>query len=71
MKVNRLVIGGGVVANKRLREKFYEAAEYSCLNCYFPQTSLCMDNAAMVAGMGYQLFKKGYRSDLSLTVELN
>ena len=70
-KANRLVIGGGVVANKRLREKFIQAGKGLGLNCYFPPISLCMDNAAMVAGLGYQLFKKGHRSDLSLTVELN
>jgi len=27
---------------------------------------MAQDNAAMVAGLGYQLFKKGMRSDLSL-----
>lgn len=70
-KTGRLVVGGGVVANCRLREKFQQAAKYSGLNCYFPQVSLCMDNAAMVAGLGYQLFKKGYCSDLSLTIDLN
>ena len=70
-KVSRLVVGGGVVANNRLRDKFYEAAAAHNLNCYFPAQSLCMDNAAMIAGLAYQLFKKGYRSDLSLTVDLN
>jgi N6-L-threonylcarbamoyladenine synthase len=70
-RVNRLVIGGGVVANNRLREKFYEAAQDEGLNCYFPPIEFCMDNAAMVAGLGYQLFKKGIRSGLDLTAELN
>lgn len=69
--INRLVVGGGVVANRRLRDKFYRAGESSGVRCYFPPLSLCMDNAAMIAGLGYQLFRKGYRSDLSLTVELN
>lgn len=70
-RVNRLVVGGGVVVNNRLREKFYEAVKGLGLNCYFPHKDLCMDNAAMVAGMGYQLFKKGYISALDLNVELN
>jgi len=65
-KVDRLVVGGGVVANNRLREKFYSAAKEDGINCYFPQKALCMDNAAMVAGFGYQLFKKGEKSDLFL-----
>ena len=66
-KVNRLVVGGGVVANNRLREKFLAAAKNEHLQCYFPPKTLCMDNAAMVAGLGYQLYKKGCRSGLDLT----
>jgi N6-L-threonylcarbamoyladenine synthase len=70
-KTNRLVIGGGVAANGRLREKFLSQADNFKLKIYFPETKLCMDNAAMVAGLGYQLFKKGFRSDLSLNIDLN
>ncbi|MCX5703839.1 MAG: tRNA (adenosine(37)-N6)-threonylcarbamoyltransferase complex transferase subunit TsaD [Candidatus Omnitrophica bacterium] len=70
-KVNRLVIGGGVVANNRLREKFYEASGEEGIVCYFPPKDLCMDNAAMVAGLGYRLFKQGIISDLGLTAQLN
>jgi len=70
-KTNRLVIGGGVAANNRLRERFYSEAEKNGLNIYFPHPKLCMDNAAMVAGLGYQLFKKGYKSGLDLNIDLN
>jgi N6-L-threonylcarbamoyladenine synthase len=70
-KVNRLVIGGGVAANNRLRDKFYEAAQDQGLDCYFPPRHLCMDNAAMVAGLGYQLFKKGISSGLDLSAQLH
>jgi N6-L-threonylcarbamoyladenine synthase len=55
-KVNRLVVGGGVAANKRLREQFYRRAEEKNIKVYFPSRELCMDNAAMVAGLGYRLF---------------
>lgn len=67
-KVDCLVIGGGVAANNRLREKFYHATKESGFKCYFPSKELCMDNAAMVAGLGYRLFRKGYRSNLNLSV---
>ncbi|MFA5095771.1 MAG: tRNA (adenosine(37)-N6)-threonylcarbamoyltransferase complex transferase subunit TsaD [Candidatus Omnitrophota bacterium] len=70
-KINRLVIGGGVAANRRLREKFDRAAKEHKLKCYFPESALCMDNAAMIAGLGYRLFKKGRRSGSDLTVDLN
>jgi N6-L-threonylcarbamoyladenine synthase len=66
-----LVIGGGVAANIRLREKFYRLAKEKDLNIYFPDFKLCMDNAAMVAGLGYQLFKRGYKSGMNLTADLN
>jgi N6-L-threonylcarbamoyladenine synthase len=68
-KVKRLVIGGGVAANNRLRERFCREAAQKDIKCYFPSQELCLDNAAMVAGLGYQLFRKGYRSGLGLSVE--
>lgn len=70
-KTKRLVVGGGVAANSRLRERFYRETQERGLMCYFPSKELCVDNAAMVAGLGYQLFKRGYRADLDLNVDLN
>lgn len=58
-KVNRLVVGGGVAANNCLRKKFYQAGKDYGIKCYFPPKEFCMDNAAMVAGFGFQLFKEG------------
>ena len=57
----RLVIGGGVAANNRLREKFFQQAHQIGIGCFFPSQQLCMDNAAMVAGLGCRLFKNGKR----------
>lgn len=70
-KANRLLLGGGVVANNYLREKFTQAAVDYNLNCYFPVKEFCMDNAAMVAGLGSQLFRKGHKSDLYLNLDLD
>lgn len=64
--VNDLVIGGGVAANSRLREKFRAQCLKNRINAYFPPKELCMDNAAMTAGLGYTLYKKGARSGLDL-----
>jgi N6-L-threonylcarbamoyladenine synthase len=66
-KVTQLIVGGGVAANKRLREKFEEETKEKEISTFFPPRELCLDNAAMVAGLGYRLFKKGQRSDLYLT----
>ncbi|MEI6631096.1 MAG: tRNA (adenosine(37)-N6)-threonylcarbamoyltransferase complex transferase subunit TsaD [bacterium] len=68
--IRRLVVGGGVAANNRLRDQFYDLAKENRVQVYFPDKELCMDNAAMVAGLGYRLFKKGHTSSLSLNVEL-
>jgi len=68
-KIKRLVLGGGVIANNRLRGRFQEEAEREGLKIYLPQKNLCTDNAAMVAGIGYHLFKMGYRSELNLSAQ--
>lgn len=56
--VKQLLIGGGVVANNRLRQRFAARAKESGISCFFPSIDLCMDNAAMVGGLAYQLHKR-------------
>ncbi len=71
-KVKNIVVGGGVAANTRLREKFTDAARFSArTKVYFPQKLYCMDNAAMVGVLGEELYKRGHRSDLYLSAEPN
>ncbi|MFA5311409.1 MAG: tRNA (adenosine(37)-N6)-threonylcarbamoyltransferase complex transferase subunit TsaD [Candidatus Omnitrophota bacterium] len=70
-KAKSLLLGGGVVANKALRERFAGISAKEGLECHLPSPGICMDNAAMVAGFGSQLFKKGYRSNLYLNTDLN
>lgn len=65
-----LVVGGGVAANARLREELFLRAAASGIHAYFPSKGLCLDNAAMVAGLGYQLFRKGRLAGLGLNVML-
>jgi len=67
----RIVIGGGVAANSRLRDKLLEASRFSGAAVYFPKFEYCLDNAAMVGSLGEELYKRGYRSDLYLTAEPN
>lgn len=52
-KVKTLLIGGGVAANSALRERLNRRAAESGLIVHFPPLPLCMDNAAMVAGLGF------------------
>ena len=48
----RLVIAGGVGANRRLRERLAEVAAQAGAELYFPRTEFCTDNAAMIALAG-------------------
>ncbi|MDD5128356.1 MAG: tRNA (adenosine(37)-N6)-threonylcarbamoyltransferase complex transferase subunit TsaD [Candidatus Omnitrophica bacterium] len=69
--VKQLLIGGGVAANNCLRKKLLEASNNAGVDCFFPDISLCMDNAAMVSGLAYFLYKQGARDTLYLNTQLN
>ena len=57
-KSRALLVGGGVAANTSLRERLVERAAAEGIHARFPAIGLCMDNAAMVAGLAYHLIKK-------------
>ncbi|MDR2941772.1 MAG: tRNA (adenosine(37)-N6)-threonylcarbamoyltransferase complex transferase subunit TsaD [Treponema sp.] len=59
-----IVAGGGVAANSYLRSSL---AQRKHLCCIFPPLDLCGDNAAMIAGIGYQYLARGERSPLNVT----
>jgi N6-L-threonylcarbamoyladenine synthase len=48
-----ICLGGGVAANSRLREAILEACVDDGLQGFVPSRSLCTDNAAMVASVGW------------------
>jgi N6-L-threonylcarbamoyladenine synthase len=58
-KVPRLLLGGGVVANKRLRELAQERCDAHGIELRIPALSLCTDNGAMIAALGAQLIMAG------------
>jgi N6-L-threonylcarbamoyladenine synthase len=64
--LRRVVAGGGVAANSRLRARL--AAEPG-LEAVFPSPVLCTDNAAMVAGLGWRLLGDGKAAGLDLNAE--
>lgn len=66
--VKTLVVGGGVASNNRLRKMSEILLKQSGIRVFFPGRSLSLDNAAMVAGLGYHLYTRGLRSDLYLNV---
>jgi N6-L-threonylcarbamoyladenine synthase len=64
----QLLVSGGVAANGRLRRALQDQAQATGMELFLPSLSLCTDNAAMVAALGYQLLKSGERLDLSADV---
>ncbi len=57
--VPRLLLGGGVIANRRLREVVLERAEAAGVSVRIPPLSLCTDNGAMIAALAAELITSG------------
>ncbi len=51
-----IILGGGVACNSRLRQRLADAAKQRDIPLYYPSKKLCMDNAAMVAGLAYHKY---------------
>jgi N6-L-threonylcarbamoyladenine synthase len=58
--VPRLLLGGGVVANARIRELAAERCAAAGVELRIPPLDLCTDNGAMIAALGAQLIQAGY-----------
>ena len=50
--LERLVVAGGVGANRQLRERLRAAALANGYQVYYPEPALCTDNGAMIALAG-------------------
>ena len=57
-----IYIGGGVTCNQALKEYFTDFS----IPLYAPEKSLCLDNGAMIAGLGYHIFSEKGGAPLSL-----
>lgn len=53
-EVKTLIIGGGVVANKHIRESFEQLAKENSISLLLPASGLTGDNALMIALVGTQ-----------------
>jgi len=69
--LKQIVVGGGVAANRRLRQRLTEEGAARGLRVVCPPLELCVDNGAMVAGLGFALLRKGRVSPLSLSPDPN
>jgi len=55
---NKFVVAGGVAANKKIRKVLENLCNEENFEPIFPPTNLCGDNAAMIAMVGLEKFKK-------------
>ena len=67
--VPKLILGGGVVANSRLREVAATRCAEAGIELRIPALSLCTDNGAMIASLGAQMVMTGVKpNDLDFGV---
>lgn len=66
---NRLVIAGGVSANKTLRSKLAQLMAERKGQVYYPRLEFCTDNGAMIAYAGMIHLKASQFADLAIEVK--
>ena len=67
--VRTLFVGGGVSANSRLRDELAAFAAERSVRLVIPPLAYCMDNAAMIAGLGGTMLAAGHRATLELQAD--
>lgn len=65
--LKRLVVAGGVSANKGLRERLSKMGEELRAEVFYPRPEFCTDNGAMIAYAGYLRLRAGQHEELSFT----
>ncbi|MFM7719276.1 MAG: tRNA (adenosine(37)-N6)-threonylcarbamoyltransferase complex transferase subunit TsaD [Actinomycetota bacterium] len=68
-RVGTVLLGGGVVANSRLRDRMRAAGEETGIEVLFPSMALCTDNAAMIACVGAARLERGERTPLDVAAD--
>ncbi len=67
----RLVVAGGVGANRSLRERLRDIGHNVGAQLYFPRAEFCTDNGAMIALAGALRLQAGQRQGLAVDARAN
>lgn len=67
--VKRLILAGGVSANRGIRECFSKLCKENNIDFSYPSIKYCTDNATMVAAAGYFLYKEKRFGSLELNAD--
>jgi N6-L-threonylcarbamoyladenine synthase len=65
--INRIAIGGGVSANSGIRYTLRQAEIDLGWECFIPKFEYCLDNAAMIAIVGYYKYLNNQFTDFKAT----
>jgi N6-L-threonylcarbamoyladenine synthase len=66
--VKRLVVAGGVGANRRIRDVLREMAADVGAEVFYPRPEFCTDNGAMIAYAGLVRLRAGQRDELAIRI---
>ncbi len=66
-----IIIGGGVSANKKIREDFIKLSEETGVELMIPEVSASTDNAFMIALAGYVNIASGKKSQINFVAKGN
>ncbi len=66
--MTRLVVAGGVGANRSLRRRLVESANAQGAQVFFPELEFCTDNGAMIALVGALRLAAGAPADYAFTI---
>jgi N6-L-threonylcarbamoyladenine synthase len=67
--LNRLVVSGGVSANREIRSKLDQLMAKRKGTAFYPRLEFCTDNAAMIAFAGAQRLLAGETNDLNFAAQ--
>ena len=65
----KLIVAGGVAANKTIRENLSNLGKEMKFETIYPNVEFCGDNAAMIAWAAIQRFKRNLKSDINLSAK--